>query len=137
MALLPGCEGGLVYPRADALADVAGVFRCCARQIDPKFVGGKAGDEITIAHGRMYDPNNRLKQRICPLRAIATTDLIEIVDPENEHDAIRVFSSAQAPAVYRMLDRGRKCVGAQCTRDGIMTECVLKFLLDLTKRFVA
>jgi hypothetical protein len=53
----------------------------------------------------MYDPNNRLKQRVCPLRAIATTDLIEIADPENEHDAIRAFSSGQAPAVYRMLDR--------------------------------
>jgi hypothetical protein len=85
----------------------------------------------------MYDPNNRLKQRVCPLRAIATTDLIEIADPENEHDAIRAFSSGQAPAVYRMLDRGRKCGGVQCTRDGIMPECVLKFFSDLTKHFVA
>lgn len=108
LPLLSGYEGGFVYPSADALADFVDIFHCCAWQIDPDFVGGNAGDEITMAHGRMDDPSNRLKQCICPLRSIATTDLIEVADPDNENDAIWAFRSGHAPAVYRMLDGGRK-----------------------------
>jgi hypothetical protein len=137
LPLLSGYEGGFVYPSADALANFVDIFHCCAWQIDPDFVGGNAGDEITMAHGRMDDPSNRLKQCICPLRSIATTDLIEVADPDNENDAIRAFRGAHAPAVYRMLDGGRNCVGAQCNDDGIMVEGVLKFFLEITKRFFA
>ncbi|MDP9813549.1 hypothetical protein J2W42_006423 [Rhizobium tibeticum] len=137
LPLLSGYEGGFVYPSADALADFVDIFHCCVWQIDPDFVGGNAGDEITMAHGRMDDPSNRLKQCICPLRSIATTDLIEVADSDNENDAIRAFRGAHAPAVYRMLDGGRKCVGAQCNYDGIVVEGVLKFFLEITKRFFA